>query len=61
MSLDSFEVSLGEDPKFLACHDGREDPKNWSMLDVSPGPEFVGAVAMRTTEASVSRFRLAGS
>src|SRR5690606_249339 len=40
MSLDSFEVSLGEEPKFLACHDGREDPNNWTMLDISPGPEF---------------------
>ncbi|MBL8756608.1 MAG: 4'-phosphopantetheinyl transferase superfamily protein, partial [Planctomycetes bacterium] len=46
MPLDSFDVSLCEEPKFLACHDGREDPANWSLLDVSPGPEFVGAAAL---------------
>jgi len=57
MSLDSFDVSLCEEPKFLACHDGREDPADWSMLDVSPGPEFVGAVAMRQTGVQVKRFR----
>ena len=57
MALDSFDVSLCEEPKFLACHDGREDPKLWSMLDVSPGPEFVSAVAMRATGITVKCFR----
>jgi len=47
MALDSFDVSLDEAPELLACHDGREDPAEWSMLDVSPGPEFVGALAIR--------------
>lgn len=60
MPLDSFEVSLGEEPKLLVCHDGREEPANWSMLDVSPGPEFVGAVAMRATDVRVRRFRFEG-
>ncbi|MCK5945344.1 MAG: 4'-phosphopantetheinyl transferase superfamily protein [Planctomycetes bacterium] len=57
MALDSFDVSLCEEPRFLACHDGREDPERWSMLDVSPGPEFVGAVAMRAEAPTVQRFR----
>ncbi len=61
MPLDTFDVSLGEDPEFVACRDGREDPANWSMLDVSPGPEFVGAVAMRAKHVTVRRFRLADS
>ena len=57
MSLDSFEVSVEAEPKFLVCHDGREDPAAWSMLDVSPGPEFVGALAVRGLGVGVRRLR----
>ena len=60
MPLDTFDVSLGEEPEFVACRDGREDPAKWSMLDVSPGPEFVGAVAMRAHGVTVKRFRMEG-
>lgn len=60
MALDSFDVSVDEQPQFLACHDGREDPAHWSMLDVTPGPEFVGALALRARDLNVRRFRLAG-
>ena len=60
MALDSFEVSLCEEPRFVACHDGREDPADWAMLDVSPGPEFVAALAMRAAAPTVRCFRLAG-
>jgi 4'-phosphopantetheinyl transferase len=59
MPLDTFDVSLCEEPRFLACRDGREDPANWSMLDVSPGPEFVGAAAIRARSVQVKRFRCA--
>lgn len=58
MALDTFDVSLGDEPKFLACRDGRENPADWSMLDVSPGPEFTAAAALRTTRVDVQRFRL---
>ncbi len=58
MSLDSFEVSLCEQPIFEACHDGREDPKQWSLLDVSPGPEFVAAAALRGRQVRLQRFVL---
>ena len=57
MSLDSFEVSLGEQPRFEACHDG-EDPQAWSLLDVSPGPDFVGAAALRGSGLQLRRFCL---
>ncbi len=57
MSLDSFEVSLGEQPRFEACHDG-EDPTRWSLIDVSPGHEFVGAAALRGQGFAVRRFLL---
>lgn len=56
MSLDSFDVSVDDNPELLACHDGREDPCNWSMIDVSPCPEFVGAVAMRSKTPTIKRF-----
>ncbi len=58
MPLDTFDVSLCEAPKFLRCRDGEEDPANWSLLDVSPGPEFVGAIAIRARDVAVTRFRL---
>ncbi|HEX5054482.1 MAG TPA: 4'-phosphopantetheinyl transferase superfamily protein [Planctomycetota bacterium] len=58
MPLDTFDVSVGEVPEFLACRDGREDPRNWSMLDVSPGPEFIAALALRARDHTVRSFRL---
>ena len=58
MPLDTFDVSLGEVPELLACRDGREEPRSWTMLDVSPGPEFVAAAALRGKNVKVRRFRL---
>jgi 4'-phosphopantetheinyl transferase len=60
MPLDIFDVSLCEQPQFLACRDGKEDPSRWSMLDVSPGPDFVGAAALRARDVVCKRFRLGG-
>jgi 4'-phosphopantetheinyl transferase len=60
MPLDIFDVSLCEEPKFLACRDGKEDPSRWSMLDVSPGQDFVAAAALRLRDVKVKRFKLAG-
>ncbi len=59
MPLDVFDVSLCEEPRFVAIRDGKEDAAKWSMLDVSPGPDFVGAAAMRALGVGVQRFRLA--
>ena len=59
MSLSSFDVSLCEEPALVACHDGREDPEQWSMLDVSPGEDYGGALAVRAPEVDVVRLRLA--
>ena len=56
MALDSFDVSIGEAAAFLACHDSREDPSNWSMLDISPSGEFVAAVAVRQAAVVLQRF-----
>lgn len=63
MPLDVFDVSLDGAPRLLACRDGRERPEWWRMLDVSPGPQFVAAAALRvgetTFEPVVRRFELA--
>ena len=58
MPLDVFDVSLCEQPRLLACRDGREGADKWSMVDVSPGPEFVGAAVLRTQNTSVRCFRM---
>jgi len=57
MPLDTFEVSLGETPAVLQCHDGREFPQHWSLLDVSPAPEYVAAAALRAAAVAVRCFR----
>jgi 4'-phosphopantetheinyl transferase len=61
MPLDTFDVSLCEEPRFLCCHDGREDPANWSLLDVSPGAGFAAAATLRATGVEVRRFCLPGT
>ncbi len=62
MGLDTFDVSIDEEPRLCACREGDEQPDAWRMLDVSPGPDFVGALAMRRAgggeEVAVRRFRL---
>ncbi|MNC97390.1 hypothetical protein D3C83_150360 [compost metagenome] len=58
MPLDTFDVSLCDTPKLLACRDGREHPENWSLHDISPGPEFVAACAVRAPGLQVRTFQL---
>ena len=58
MPLDTFDVSLCEDPRFLACRDGREDPGHWSMVDVTPAAEFVAAAALRARPVTLKRLQL---
>lgn len=59
MPLDSFDVSLDEHGRLLRCRDGGDDPAAWSLLDVSPGAEFVAALAVRTPKSDLRRLRLA--
>lgn len=58
MPLDSFDVSLGEKPEFLGCRDSSERPADWTLLDISPGPEFVAAAALRGRTPQVRCFEL---
>ena len=60
IALDTFDVSVDERPAFLACHDGRERPADWTMLDCSPGPDFVAAAALRHGAPRLRCFRLRG-
>lgn len=58
MPLDSFDVSLDEAGQLLRCRDRNDDPARWSLLDVSPGPEFVAACALRAQRCRLRAFRL---
>ncbi|MCA8973571.1 MAG: 4'-phosphopantetheinyl transferase superfamily protein [Planctomycetes bacterium] len=58
MALDSFDVSLDDDARLVACRNGNGEAGDWSMLDVSPGPEFVAACALRGAPSRVRQFRL---
>ncbi|MFY9345933.1 MAG: 4'-phosphopantetheinyl transferase superfamily protein [Planctomycetota bacterium] len=61
MPLDTFDVTLTEAPRLLACRDGRSDPAAWALLDVSPAPDYVAAAAVHHAAAKVRTFRLAGA
>jgi 4'-phosphopantetheinyl transferase len=53
MPLDVFDVSLADEARFLGFRDGNEDPALWTLRDVSPGPGYTGALAVRTAQAAV--------
>jgi 4'-phosphopantetheinyl transferase len=59
-ALDAFDVALGASPSLLACRADGEDPAAWRMWDVSPGPEYVGALAARAPDLQLATFRLQG-
>lgn len=53
MPLDVFDVSVADEACFLGFRDGTEAPSDWLLRDVSPGPEFTAALAVRHAGASV--------
>jgi 4'-phosphopantetheinyl transferase len=59
MPLDVFEVSLGDDASFVAFRDGVEDPATWLLADVSPGPDYAAALAVKGPGTPVHTLRLA--
>ena len=56
MPLDVFDVSIADEARFLGFRDGTEDPSGWLLRDVSPGPEFTGALAVRGAGPAVRLF-----
>ncbi len=56
-ALDVFDVDLGETPRLLALRDG-QDLGQWSLFDVSPAIDYVGALAVMSPHAILRRFRL---
>ncbi len=55
-ALDVFDVDLGERARFVALRDG-QDVAEWAMFDVSPGPDYIGAVAIQDPRATLRQFR----
>src|SRR5919201_4691685 len=47
LPLDIFDVTIGDPAAFLAFRDGQEDPERWTLADVSPGPDYIAALAAR--------------
>jgi 4'-phosphopantetheinyl transferase len=60
LPLDTFEVSLGEQPEFLAFRDGRYQPAEWSLFDVSPADGFVAALAAHGAGFRLQTYQLHG-
>ncbi|MEC7584666.1 MAG: 4'-phosphopantetheinyl transferase superfamily protein [Planctomycetota bacterium] len=54
--LRAFDVSLDEEPRFLAFREGAEE-RDWGVWDVSPGPGYVAAVAGGTPASQVVKLR----
>lgn len=59
-ALDVFDVALDDAAGLLAVRDRAEDLSQWTLLDASPGPDYVGAVAVRCGDADVRCFLLPG-
>ena len=57
--LDVFDVSLEKDAGFVALRDG-QDQAQWGLWDVSPGPDYVAAVAAPLAGSRVLTFRFSG-
>ena len=51
LPLDSFNVSFapGEPPMLLVTKDDPQERSLWTLLDIKPGPGYVGALAVRGT------------
>jgi 4'-phosphopantetheinyl transferase len=56
LSLDLFDVSVGEPAAFLAFRDGEHEARDWSLFDVSPAKDFAGALAIPGPSWRVSTF-----
>lgn len=61
LPLDTFDVTIGEPAAFLAFRDGQEDPERWTLADVSPGPDYIAALAARERGFRVRTFALRAS
>jgi 4'-phosphopantetheinyl transferase len=49
LPLDSFDVSLapGEPPMLLSTRDNPQESSLWTLVDLKPGPGYVGALAVK--------------
>lgn len=57
-ALDVFDVSIDADARFLGFRSGNDVPEDWSLFDVSPSPDYTGALAIRARSMSVRTFAL---
>jgi 4'-phosphopantetheinyl transferase len=58
LPLDLFDVTIGEPAAFLAFRNGEENPEQWTLADVSPGPSYIAALAARQRGLRVRTFAL---
>jgi 4'-phosphopantetheinyl transferase len=58
LRLDVFDVAVAGDMRFLAFRDREDPPESWALRDVSPGPAFAGALAIRGTDWQVRTLAL---
>ena len=51
LPLDSFDVSFapGEPPMLLITRDEPQESSHWTLVDLKPGPGYVGALAVKGT------------
>ena len=61
LPLDIFDVTIGEPAVLLAFREGQEDPERWTLADVSPGPDYIAALAARERGLRVRTFALRAS
>lgn len=59
-SLDGFDVSIDEQPRFLGFRERSDTPTEWTLLDTSPADEYAAAVALRGNGHRLATFRFVG-
>lgn len=57
-ALDAFDVAIGEEAALLALRDSDDQPTDWALHDVSPGPDYIAALAVRARGLQVRTLAL---
>jgi 4'-phosphopantetheinyl transferase len=62
LDLKAFDVSLlpGDPAAILCSREEALDISNWSLYDISPGPGYIGALAVEGHPATVTCFQWQG-
>jgi 4'-phosphopantetheinyl transferase len=56
LRLDAFDVSIGEPAALLRSDDHPDDAQRWQLVNLSPAPDYTGALAVEGGDCTVARW-----